>query len=72
MGLILDLAVAAVTLVVLGSLALLAWTVAVGVTRATGRARERVAGLRATVADARARLSATTDRYDTRGDATSE
>jgi len=58
MGLILDLAVAAVTLVVIGSLALLAWTVAIGATRATARGHGRVSGMRSAVADAEARLKA--------------
>jgi len=55
-GLILDLAVVAVTLVVLGSLALLAWTVAIGATRAAAHGRTRVAGMRRAVADAEARV----------------
>lgn len=56
MGLILDLAVAALALVVIGSLATLAWTLAVSAVRATARGRERVAARRRRVADAEARL----------------
>jgi hypothetical protein len=55
-GLILDLAVAALALVVIGSLATLAWTLAVSAVRATRRGRERVAAQRRAVADAEARL----------------
>lgn len=69
MGLILDLAVVAVTLVVLGSLGLLAWTLAIGATRAVGEGRARVAGMRRAVADAEARLSTRTDGH---GETTSE
>jgi hypothetical protein len=60
----LDLAVIAVTLVVLGSLALLAWTLGVSAAGATGRGRARVATLRARVADTLASM-----RHDTAGDA---
>lgn len=69
MGLILDLAVVAVTLVVIGSLALLAWTLAVGATRATAQGRSRVAGMRTAIADAEARLGSGTD---SQGGATTE
>ena len=69
MGLILDLAVVAVTLVVIGSLALLAWTLAIGATRATTHGRERVAGMRTAIADAEARLVSGTD---SQGGATTE
>lgn len=69
MGLILDLAVVAVTLVVLGSLALLAWTLAIGATSAAERGRTRVAGLRRGIAAAEARMRATADG---RGETTSE
>jgi hypothetical protein len=55
-GLILDLAVAALALAVVGSLALLAWTFAINGVRATRQARHRVAGLRAELADGEARL----------------
>ena len=56
MGLILDLAVAALALVVIGSLATLAWTLAVSAVRANARGRRQVALLHRTVADAEARL----------------
>lgn len=46
MGVILDLAVAALVVVVLGSLSLLAWTLAVSTVTATRRARRRVADAR--------------------------
>lgn len=62
MGLILDLAVVAVTLVVMGSLALLAWTVGIGATRAAAHGRTRVASMRRAVAEAESRLRATNDR----------
>lgn len=65
MGLILDVAVVAVTLVVLGSLALLAWTVAIGATRAAERGRTRVAGMRRAVADAEARTRTTDGHGET-------
>jgi cell division protein FtsB len=72
-GLILDLAVAALALTVVGSLALLAWTFAVNGVRATRRARRQVAGLRAELAQSEARLHAladqaksTLDRYASR------
>jgi len=68
-GLILDLAVVAVTIVVLASLALLAWTVAVGATRSAERGRARVAGLRREIAAAEARLRTATEG---RGETTSE
>jgi hypothetical protein len=58
-GLILDLAVAALALVVIGSLATLAWTLAVSAVRATRRGQERVAAMRRAVADAEARLPET-------------
>jgi hypothetical protein len=55
-GLILDVAVAVLTLVVIGSLALLAWTLAVSSVRAIREGRREVAELRATVAAAERRL----------------
>jgi hypothetical protein len=61
-GLILDLAVAALALVVIGSLATLAWTLAVSAVRATSRGRERVAATRRSVVDAEERLVATSAR----------
>jgi len=69
MGLVLDLAIVAVTLIVIASLGLLAWTLAVGATRATAQGRERVAGMRAAIADAEARLGSGTDSH---GGATTE
>jgi hypothetical protein len=60
MGLILDLAVVAVALLVVGSLAVLAWTLAVGGTVAADRGRRRIADARATIAGAEAGLGATT------------
>jgi len=68
-GLILDLAVVAVTLVVLASLALLAWTVAIGATKAAERGRTRVAGMRREIVAAEARMRARTDGH---GETTSE
>jgi hypothetical protein len=62
-GLILDLAVVAVTLVVLGSLALLAWTVGIGATQAAAHGRTRVAGMRRAVAEAESALRATNDGH---------
>ncbi|MBA4170292.1 MAG: hypothetical protein H0X68_07790 [Chloroflexi bacterium] len=59
MGLILDLAVVALALVVIGSLALLAWTLAVSAVRATRLGRSRVATLRHTLTDAEARFGIT-------------
>jgi membrane protein implicated in regulation of membrane protease activity len=61
-GLILDLAVAALALVVIGSLALLAWTLAVSAVHATSVGRKRVARSRRRVADAEARLPDTARR----------
>jgi len=55
-GLILDVAVAALALLVIGSLALLAWTLGFSAVRATRRGRERIDDSRRVVADAEARL----------------
>jgi hypothetical protein len=55
-GLILDLAVVILGLLVIGSLALLAWTLAVSSVRAVGMGRARVALSRRSIADAEARL----------------
>ena len=52
MGLILDLAVVALAAVVIGSLALLAWTLAVSAVRSARRERERIVDMRLRVADA--------------------
>jgi hypothetical protein len=59
-GLILDLAVAALALLVIGSLALLAWTLGISAVRSVQRERLRVADARRTVAaaDDRMRTSA--------------
>jgi hypothetical protein len=81
-GLILDLAVAALALVVIGSLGLLAWALAVSAVRAVHRGRRQVGVLRDTVADGEARIqraavrasaalaeiSQRTDRYRTPGE----
>ena len=68
MGLILDLAVVAVTLVVLGSLALLTWTVGISATRAAAQGRARIAAMRHAVAAAESRMRATNDGHgDTTG-----
>jgi hypothetical protein len=61
-GLILDLAVVALALVVIGSLALLAWTLAVSAVRAVHRGRADIAESRRSVADADARLRASATR----------
>jgi hypothetical protein len=63
-GLILDLAVAALALVVIGSLATLSWTLAVSAVRAAREGRDRVAAMRRAVADAEARLPETMARAD--------
>jgi hypothetical protein len=55
-GLILDLAVVILGLLVIGSLALLAWTLAVSSVRSMERSRRRVAASRRSIADAEARL----------------
>ena len=56
MGLILDLAVVALAVAVIGSLALLAWTLAVNVVRAVADGRADVAAARRRVVDAETRL----------------
>jgi hypothetical protein len=58
-GLILDLAVAVLALIVITSLALLAWTLGVSAVRATRNGRRQVAELRGAVAEAEARLRTT-------------
>ena len=55
-GLIFDLAVAALALLVIGSLALLAWTLGFSAAREARRARRRVADLRRDVVEAESRL----------------
>ena len=62
MGLILDLAVVALALAVIGSLALLVWTLAVSAVRATRDQRREVASLRQRVADADERLRLAANR----------
>lgn len=56
MGLILDLAVVALALVVIGSLALLAWTLGVSAVRSVRRGRESVAEARSSAAASEVRL----------------
>ena len=58
MGLILDVAVIVLAAAVIGSLALLVWTLAVSAVRATQRGREQVADSRRSVADLEARFRA--------------
>ena len=62
MGLILDLTVVVLALVVIGSLALLAWTLAVSAVRASRRGVVEVADARRSIADADARLRASAAR----------
>jgi uncharacterized NAD-dependent epimerase/dehydratase family protein len=64
-GLIFDLAVAALAVAVVASLALLAWTLAISVVRAVQRGRRQVAGLRAWVTDAEAWLPPAAARAST-------
>ena len=59
MGLILDLAVAILALLVIVSLALLAWTLAVSCVRAVDVGRARVAAGRQAILETEARLLAT-------------
>ena len=56
MGLILDLAVVVLAVAVIGSLALLSWTLAVSAVRAVADGRAEVAAARRRVIDAEARL----------------
>ena len=56
MGLILDLAVAALALLVIGSLALLAWTLGISAVRSIQRERLRLADARRTLAAAEERV----------------
>jgi hypothetical protein len=55
-GPILDLAVLALTLVVVGSLGLLAWTIGVTATRRVEAQRRRLTDVRESIADLRRRL----------------
>jgi hypothetical protein len=57
-GLILDLAVAALALLVVSSLALLAWTLGVGAVREVRRGRRQVAELRRDLVESESRLRA--------------
>ena len=82
MGLILDLAVVALALVVIGSLGLLAWMLAVNAVSAVRDGRQRIGSARRTVAESEARIqraaerasaaltgiSQRTDQYGTPGD----
>jgi hypothetical protein len=61
-GLILDLTVVALALVVIGSLALLAWTLAVSAVRASRRSLAGVADARRSIADVDARVRASAAR----------
>lgn len=61
-GLIFNLAVVALALVVIGSLALLAWTLAVSAVRAVRTGRGRVHHLRQSVADAEGRVQSASKR----------
>ncbi len=65
MGLILDLAVAILVGVVIVSLALLAWTLAVTSVHAVRAERERIAAARQTVAEAEERLRSSAARLST-------
>jgi hypothetical protein len=68
-ALILDLAVLAIAAVVVGSLALLIWTLAVSSVQSVRRGRAQVATARAVAADAEARIEAAGRRArDTYGD----
>ena len=65
MGLFLDLAVIVLAAIVIGSLVLLAWTLAVHAVDATRQGRAGVAQSRHAVADAEARLHAAAQRAST-------
>jgi hypothetical protein len=62
--LILDLAVAALAVAVVASLAILAWTLAVSGTRGIHEGRRRIARLRTLLTDAEARLARTGEHPD--------
>ena len=62
MGLILDLAVVALALLVIGSLALLAWTLAVSAVRASRRSLAGMTNARRSIAEADPRLRASAAR----------
>jgi hypothetical protein len=61
-GLILDLAVVAIAVVVVGSLALLTWTLGVSAVRSVRRTRQRFEASRRRVAEAESRLTAAAAR----------
>jgi len=61
-GLILDLAVVALAMVVIGSLALLAWTLGVSAVRSVRREHAAVVGARRSVARSESRLVAAAGR----------
>ena len=63
-GLILDLAVVILGLLVIGSLALLAWTLAVSSVRAVRAEQVRVAAARRSIAEVEARFSAAADQAE--------
>lgn len=65
MGLILDLTVVALALVVIGSLALLAWTLAVSAVRAERRGMAGVTDARRSIAEAETRLRSSAARATT-------
>ncbi|HSJ00242.1 MAG TPA: hypothetical protein VLA59_07645 [Patescibacteria group bacterium] len=62
MGLILDLAVVALALVVIGSLALLAWTLGVSAVRSVRRGRASMAEARQSAAESEVHLTAAAER----------
>jgi hypothetical protein len=66
--LVLDLAVVTLGLLVIGSLALLAWTLAVSAVRAIRRERARIANSRMAVAGAERRVRAEAARLSARLD----
>ena len=65
MGLILDLAVVALALLVIGSLALLAWTLGFSAVRSTRDGRRQVAAMRAGVTEAESRLRSSAETATT-------
>ena len=65
MGLILDLAVVALAVAVIGSLALLTWTLAVSAVRAVADGRAGIAAARRRVSDAEVRLRAAAEGAST-------
>ena len=65
MGLILDLAVVVLAVAVIGSLALLTWTLAVSAVRALEHGRADIAAARSRVAEAETQMRATAQRAST-------